>query len=73
MCSYTQPPWGRERGLEDHEHVQLQHNPPGEGSAIWRIMSMSPFMPPIMPPATSCDEGSPGRSRPQRTPDLAAW
>ena len=61
----TQPPWGRERGLDDHEHVQLQHNPPGEGSAVSKIMFMPPFMPPIMPSimpsAASCDEGSPGR------------
>ena len=68
----NQPPWGRERDLEGHEHVRLQLNPPGEGSADLKVMFMSPFTPPIMPSAASCDEGSPGRPRPQRTPDLAA-
>ena len=73
MCSSLNPPGEGSAVLKVMKMCSYNTTPPGEGSADLRIMFMSPFTPPIMPLAASCDEGSPGRPRPQRTPDQAAW
>ena len=47
---------------EDVVHVQLQLNPPGEGSAVLKKV--------FMPPAASCGRCSRERSQPRRSREL---